>query len=332
MFIDETKIKLETGRGGNGSKSIHREKFLVRGKPDGGDGGRGGHIYFKSSSSLHTLYDIDQAKMFKTIAGEDGKADRKHGKSGIDKTILVPLGTKVIDKKGQVLAYFQNDQEKKMIAEGGNGGKGNMNFKNASNKGTTKISLGGTGVKFEIKLELRLIADCGLIGLPNAGKSSLIQRLTNSQSKVGDYAFTTLRPFLGVVKHNYGSFVLADIPGLIKGAASGKGLGNRFLKHISHCRFLVFVIDAHKQQIKKDYLLLLNELQSYEEDLSKRTKIILLNKIDLLDSKTDLKSDKGLDCQVIPVSAVSGKGLTEFIQSILQQIAQEKLIHSSMAW
>ncbi len=331
MFIDETILEIKTGQGGDGSKSIHREKFLVRGKPDGGDGGQGGHVYFQSFSSLHTLYDIQLNRFIKTDSGEQGQPNRQHGKNGKDICIHVPIGTRITELySDKFIADFGKDQEKILIASGGLGGKGNMNFKSSQNKGTTKITLGKIGVKLKLKLELQLIADCGLVGFPNVGKSSLIQRLTNSQSKIGSYPFTTLQPFLGVVQHSYGSFVLADIPGLIKGAAQGKGLGNQFLKHIERCHCLVFVVDSSQDSIWEDYQSLLHELKSFQPELVQRPKIILTNKVDL--GKPRIKPEWKKNVQIILTSSISGKGLKEFTQSMSQIITKAKNTKIQDSW
>ena len=323
MFLDETILEIKTGKGGNGCKSFHRQRFQAKGGPDGGNGGKGGDIFLKASENLHTLYDLQERYFIKTEAGSVGKDHFRNGRDGKDITLLVPIGTSIFTLKQYnnstnetLIGSLNKHHDILKIALGGKGGKGNNTFKTAQNKAPEQFTQGKPGEHKKIKLELKLIADCGLVGFPNAGKSSIISKISNSKSKVGDYAFTTLKPHLGIIKKSYGSFVLADIPGLIKDASKGKGLGNQFLRHIEKCSCLAFVLDLHNKSWEQ-YQSLLLELKQYNKVLLERPQIILLNKIDLGVLPIDARFQQP-HIQTILTSAVSGVGLEEFTSVVMQ--------------
>ena len=326
MFLDESILEVRTGRGGDGSKSFHRERFRTKGGPDGGDGGRGGHVYFVATNNMHTLYDIHQMFTVKTTSGQPGTGGRTHGKSGSDVFLKVPLGTKLTDAHtGEFIGTLESEGKKILVAMGGKGGLGNVHFKTSSNKAPEQFTLGSPGIQKKIKLELQLMADCGLVGFPNVGKSSLLNHLSNAKPKVADYAFTTLRPYLGVVQNGKGnSFILADIPGILEGAAKGKGLGNQFLKHIQRSLCLAFVLDISSKQQWKDYQTLLEELKSFEPALMRRKQIILFNKLDLGEHKIDRRF-KEVEAPLIKVSAISGEGLQKFKWTVLKHLENKSI-------
>jgi GTP-binding protein len=326
MFLDEAIIEVRTGRGGDGSKSFHREKFMTKGGPDGGDGGRGGHIYFVAANNIHTLYDIHQMFTVKTLSGQPGTGGRTHGKSGSDVVLKVPLGTKLSDAHtGEFIGTLEQEGETFLVAKGGKGGLGNVHFKSSSNKAPEQFTPGEPGLRKKVKLELQLMADCGFVGFPNVGKSSLLNHLSNAKPKVADYAFTTLRPYLGVVHNGEGnSFILADIPGILEGAAEGKGLGNQFLRHIQRSLCLAFVLDISSEQQWNDYQTLLEELKSFEPALMRRKQIILFNKSDLGDYKIDRRF-KEIKRPLIKASAISGEGLNKFKWTVLKYLENKSI-------
>ncbi len=313
MFLDETKIEISAGKGGDGAISFRREKYVPRGGPNGGNGGRGGHVILKASKDLHTLYDIGQKRTLRAPEGGKGGSSDSTGRSGKDTVLLVPMGTLVKDAEtGELLADLKTDGQKEILAHGGRGGLGNTVFKSSVHRTPVKSTPGLPGEQRKLALELKLLADCGFVGFPNAGKSSLLRRVSAATPKVADYPFTTLKPILGLVRVGLGrSFVLEDIPGLIEGAAEGKGLGHRFLRHIERTRCLAFVIDASGEKPYKQYQVLRAELGKFHPLLLEKPKLILLNKMDLGDFPVDRKFKKE-KCPVLCVSAVSGQGLKEF--------------------
>jgi GTP-binding protein len=313
MFLDETRIEVIAGKGGDGMVSFRREKYVPRGGPSGGNGGRGGHVILKASKDLRTLYDIGQQRIFRARDGEKGGSADCTGKSGQDVLLPVPMGTVVKDAaSGETLADLQWDGEEAMLARGGRGGLGNSVFKNSVRQTPRKSTPGETGEARKLSLELKLLADCALVGFPNAGKSSILRRVSAATPKVGDYPFTTLQPVLGVVGLGAGrSFVLVDIPGLIEGAAEGKGLGHRFLRHIERTRCLAFVLDGSDPDPYEQYRVLRGELQRFHPLLLEKPKLILLNKSDLGKRKPNAKFRRE-KCPVLQTSAVSGEGLEEF--------------------
>lgn len=334
-FIDETKLYLTAGSGGSGASHFRREKFVPFGGPDGGDGGDGGSIYFKGDTSKITLFDLQHTPNIKAKDGKPGEGNCRHGKSGDDITVKVPLGTQIYNFDDETLiADIIDDQNAVLIAKGGRGGKGNDFFKSATNQTPTHCQPGEPGKKLEVKLSLKLIANVGLIGMPNAGKSTLISKISSAKPKIGDYPFTTLIPSLGVVKWQEGkTFVVADIPGLIPGAHSGKGLGIQFLKHIERTNMLVHILDLGcliGATEYKDLLTIFNQINSeltlFSPDLLKKLKVVVLNKKDLVSEKDSLdnliKSIKSMGYVVFSISGATGDGVHDLVQFLGKSIEQ----------
>jgi GTP-binding protein len=313
MFLDETTIEVIAGKGGDGMVAFRHEKYVPMGGPCGGNGGRGGHVILTASKDRHTLYDIGQSRVFKAEHGEKGGTGDCTGRSGVDQILLLPAGTLVKDADtGEVLADLKKDGQKIIIAEGGRGGAGNTAFKSSRNQAPRQFTPGAPGGRRRLALELKLLADCGLVGFPNAGKSSLIRSVSSATPKVADYPFTTLKPALGVVSVGAGaSFVLVDIPGIIEGAAEGKGLGHRFLRHIERTRCLVFTMDASGKDPYGEYKVLRKELEKFHPLLLEKPKLIVLSKCDLGDFPVD-KRFKKEKCPVLQTSSITGLGLAEF--------------------
>ncbi len=331
MFLDQCNIEIIAGKGGDGATSFRREKFVPRGGPDGGNGGRGGHISFKAHSGLHTLYDIGNEKKFKAGVGGAGGASHCTGKNGVDLIIEVPIGTLIRDAvSDDILADLTSDSDTFMAAKGGKGGVGNSAFKSATNQAPTKHTLGGDGQSYRLRLELKLMADCGLVGFPNVGKSSLVRKLSNARPKVGDFPFTTLKPHIGVCTiPGGGSFAIADLPGLIEGAAEGKGLGLQFLRHIERTAILAFVLDPTQGSISEQYRILRGELAAYHSALLDKPHMILVNKSDLgADAKWDGEITE-LSSPLLSCSSLSGEGLDEFKQWIIGNLKTQNRLSSS---
>ena len=275
-FLDQVKIYVKAGNGGDGSPSFRREKFIEYGGPDGGDGGKGGSIVLKSERNLNTLIDYRYQQHHKAKRGENGMGQNRTGKSGEDLILKVPLGTQVFEEDNKTLIYdFTRPGEKFFAAVGGKGGLGNTRFKTSTNRAPKKFTNGGTGEEFTIWLQLKTIADIGIIGLPNAGKSSLLASITNATPKIANYQFTTLNPNLGVATYDDKEITIADIPGLIEGAHEGVGLGVQFLKHIERCKTILHLIDITGNDIEKAYKQVKNELFSYSPELTKKKKLII---------------------------------------------------------
>lgn len=336
MFLDYAKIYAKSGDGGNGCVSFRREKFVPKGGPNGGDGGKGGDVIFKASSQLSTLIDFRYRAHYKAERGHHGEGALKTGKNGKDIIIRVPCGSIIKDfETGKVLHELLKDGDEKVILKGGRGGKGNTHFKNSTNQAPRKAQPGEAGQEKTLQVELKLIADAGLVGFPNAGKSTLISKISSAKPKIANYAFTTLTPNLGIVRYKeYDSFVVADIPGIIEGASSGKGLGFQFLRHIERTRILLFLIDATnldgaktKKEFMKDYEILLKELKTYEAHLLDKPRIICFTKTDAIteELKKKLSRMKSKE-QKILISSVSGENLEELKTMIwnLLQKAKEK--------
>ena len=286
-FLDQVKIFIKAGNGGSGSPSFRREKFIEFGGPDGGDGGKGGSIIFKSERNLNTLIDYRYQQHFKAERGGDGKGKNQTGKGGGDLFLKVPLGTQVFEEDNKTLIFdFKHENEIFVAASGGKGGFGNTRFKSSTNRAPRKFTKGTKGEEFWIWLQLKTIADIGIIGMPNAGKSSLLASITSATPKIANYKFTTLNPNLGVASYDDREITLADIPGLIEGAHSGVGLGIKFLKHIERCKTLLHLIDINEEDLIKNYNQVRKELRNYSSQLIKKKEIIVLNKIDLIDKKT----------------------------------------------
>ncbi|MDC3069445.1 GTPase ObgE, partial [Candidatus Pelagibacter sp.] len=285
-FLDQVKIYVKAGNGGDGSPSFRREKFIEFGGPDGGDGGKGGSVILKAEQNLNTLIDFRYQQHHKAKRGENGAGQNRTGKSGEDLILKVPLGTQVFEEDNKTLIYdFTKISEKFTAAAGGKGGLGNTRFKSSTNRAPRKFTKGTQGEEFTIWLQLKTIADIGIIGLPNAGKSSLLASVTNANPKIANYQFTTLNPNLGVASYDDKEITIADIPGLIEGAHKGTGLGIQFLKHIERCKSLLHLIDITSEDLKKSYQQVKNELKKYSSKLVKKKELIVLNKIDLIDEK-----------------------------------------------
>ena len=291
-FLDQVKIFIKAGDGGSGSPSFRREKFIEFGGPDGGDGGKGGSIILTSERNLNTLIDYRYKQHFKAGRGGDGGGKNKTGKGGEDLYLKVPVGTQILEEDNKTLIFdFRKEKEEFLVASGGKGGFGNTRFKSSTNRAPKKFTRGRKGEEFWIWLQLKTIADIGIIGLPNAGKSSLLASITRANPKIANYKFTTINPNLGVVRYDDKEVTLADIPGLIEGAHQGVGLGIKFLKHIERCKSLVHLIDVNEKDLSEAYKQVRNELKKYSKDLIYKKEIVVLNKIDLIDKKT-LKDKK----------------------------------------
>ena len=285
-FLDQVKIFVKAGDGGSGSPSFRREKFIEFGGPDGGDGGKGGSVILKSERNLNTLIDYRYQQHFKAQRGGDGKGKKMTGKGGENLYLKVPIGTQVFEEDNKTLIFdFKKNNDEFVVASGGKGGFGNTKFKSSTNRAPKKFTKGIKGEEFWIWLQLKTIADIGIIGLPNAGKSSLLASMTSATPKIANYKFTTLNPNLGVAVYDDKEITLADIPGLIEGAHSGVGLGIKFLKHIERCKTLLHLIDINEEDLVSSYKQVRNELKSYGKELIKKKEIIVFNKIDLLQKK-----------------------------------------------
>lgn len=323
QFMDNVKIKISSGKGGNGVVAWRREKYVDKGGPAGGDGGNGGSVYAVADEGLSTLIDFTYKKVFKAENGENGFKKSMHGKSAKDLYIKVPAGTIIKDlKTGNIIADLTQNGQSVLLAKGGKGGRGNIHFCTPQNRAPQYCEPGEPGIERNLQLELKLIADVGLLGMPNAGKSTFISRVSSAKPKIADYPFTTIIPNLGVVKkHNGDGYVVADIPGLIEGASEGVGLGHDFLRHVERCRFLVHIVDCTAENPRKNYDIINNELKKYSQKLAELHQIIALNKIDAI-SQEELeevkKQFKKLDLYCI--SAVTGEGLEELKNEIEQKV------------
>ncbi len=316
QFIDKANIKISSGKGGNGVVAWRREKFVDRGGPAGGDGGNGGSVYLIADEGMSTLMDFTYRSIFKADNGENGFKKSMHGKSAKDLYIKVPTGTIVRDlKTGNIIADMTQHEQKVLVAKGGKGGRGNTHFCTPQNRAPQYCEPGEPGIERNLQLELKLIADVGLLGFPNAGKSTFISRVSASKAKIADYPFTTIVPNLGVVKKGSGDgYVIADIPGLIEGASEGVGLGHDFLRHVERCRFLLHIVDGTEENPVNNYKIINNELEKYSETLSKLYQIVAINKIDAIDPERleELKQGfKSLGIEPFCISAVTGENVEE---------------------
>ncbi len=285
-FLDQAKINLKAGNGGSGSASFRREKYVEFGGPDGGDGGDGGSILFEAERNLNTLIDYRYSQHFKAENGKPGSKKNKTGANGKDLVLKVPIGTQIYEEDNNTIIYdFKKNNEKYLVASGGKGGLGNVRFKSSTNRAPRKKTNGKEGEEFWIWLQLKIIADVGIIGLPNAGKSSLLASLTRAKPKIANYPFTTINPNLGVTYYNNKEVTLADIPGLVEGAHKGIGLGDKFLRHIERCKILLHLIDVTENNLAENYEKIRSELKSYDISLSKKKEIIYFNKSDLVEKK-----------------------------------------------
>ena len=285
-FLDQAKIFIKAGNGGAGSAHFRREKFIEYGGPDGGDGGDGGSVIFESERNLNTLIDFRYTQHFKAEKGQDGSKKKRTGANGKDLIIKIPVGTQIYEEDNNTLIYdFTKNKERYLVASGGKGGLGNVRFKSSTNRAPRRKTNGKIGEEFWVWLQLKVIADIGIIGLPNAGKSSLLSSLTRAKPKIASYPFTTLNPNLGVTYYNNKEITLADIPGLIEGAHKGAGLGDKFLRHIERCKILLHLIDITEEDLVGNYYKIRSELQAYDKKLSKKKEIIFFNKSDLLEKE-----------------------------------------------
>ena len=315
-FLDQVKIYIKAGNGGDGSPSFRREKFIEFGGPDGGDGGNGGSIILRAERNLNTLIDYRYQQHHKAKRGDNGAGQNRTGKGGENLILKVPLGTQVFEEDNKTLLYdFVRVGEEFVVAKGGKGGLGNTRFKSSTNRAPRKFTKGGLGEEYTIWLQLKTIADVGIIGLPNAGKSSLLAAMTNASPKIANYQFTTLNPNLGVAVYDDKEITVADIPGLIEGAHKGTGLGIQFLKHVERCKSLLHMIDITNEDIKKSYNQVKNELKKYSKKLSKKKELVVLNKIDLIDEKKmrDILDDfsKSSKSEIIVVSTLEKKSISK---------------------
>jgi len=333
-FVDEAIIEIHAGNGGDGAASFRREKFIPRGGPDGGDGGRGGSIYAVADRNINTLVDYRFARIHRARDGEKGRGKDQYGKSAEDIDLRVPVGTVVTDLENDgLVADLGQDGARALIAAGGEGGRGNLHFKSSTNRAPRQFTRGGEGEHRRLKLELKLLADVGLLGMPNAGKSTLIRALSAARPKVADYPFTTLAPSLGVVRVDMNrSFVLADIPGLIEGAAEGAGLGHQFLRHLARTRLLLHLVDIAPVDESVDPVreakAIVSELKKYDESLYRKPRWLVLNKIDALPAQERDRAVKrivkglGWKGKSLIISALTGEGCRELAFAVMQHLEQ----------
>jgi len=333
-FIDEATVNIYAGDGGNGIASFRREKYEPMGGPNGGDGGKGGSILFESDENINTLIDFRFVKNYRAKRGENGRSSECYGAKGEDLILKVPVGTVISERQtGEIIADFKGHGKKVLVAKGGKGGLGNVHFKSSINRAPRQCTQGDSGEEFEIYLELKVLADVGLLGMPNAGKSSLIRIISAAKPKVANYPFTTLQPNLGVVKIDMQrSFVVADIPGLIEGAADGYGLGHQFLRHLSRTKLLLHILDIAPYDDFIDPVLeaksIIKELEKYSEDIANKERWLVLNKIDLINDIDNVKNTiiEKLNWagKVFCISAINGKGCKELTYEIMKHVEFEK--------
>ncbi|MFO1185971.1 MAG: GTPase ObgE [Alphaproteobacteria bacterium] len=325
-FLDEARIHIRSGNGGAGCVSFHRAKFIEFGGPDGGDGGRGGDVIAEAAGGLNTLIDYRYQQHFKAKTGGHGMGKNRAGANAPPVILKVPAGTEILDEgTGEVIADLEAEGDIALIAKGGNGGFGNAHFKSSTNRAPRHANPGQEGIERTILLRLKLIADAGLIGLPNAGKSTFLSAVSAARPKIADYPFTTLYPGLGVVEIDGGSFVMADIPGLIEGAHEGAGLGVKFLKHVERCRVLLHLVDGTSEDVTEAYRIVRTELASYSPELAGKREIVALNKCDALEAATLEERlavlAKACGGEVIRLSGVSGEGVKEALRALAAAIA-----------
>ena len=334
-FIDEAVIQVIAGKGGDGSASFRREKFIPRGGPDGGDGGHGGSIFAIADRNINTLVDYRFARLHRAKKGENGRGADRYGKGAEDIVLRMPVGTVVTNiATGEIIADLKQHQQKALLAKGGTGGIGNLHFKSSTNRAPRQFTFGEPGQEFDLKLELKVLADVGLLGMPNAGKSTLIRAVSAARPKVADYPFTTLHPNLGMVRVDQNrSFVMADIPGLIEGAAEGAGLGHRFLKHLARTRLLLHLVDVAPLDENIDPVreakAIVKELRKYDESLFQKPRWLVLNKTDMLPADEREKICKklirslGWKGKSFIISALTGEGCKELTYAIMEHLEQE---------
>ncbi len=327
-FIDYVKILCRSGKGGAGSRHFHRAKYVPKGGPDGGDGGRGGHIILKGNRHMWTLLPLRYQRHIFATDGQSGGENRSFGKDGEDRIIEVPVGTAVFDAEtGEFLCEVTEDEQEVKLLRGGKGGWGNCHFATSTNRAPRYAQPGQPAIEKAVVLELKLLGDVGLVGFPNAGKSTLLSALSAAKPKIADYPFTTMEPQLGIVQYRGNeSFVMADIPGIIEGASEGKGLGLRFLRHIERNAVLLFMVPADSDDIKKDYEVLLHEVKEFNPELSDKSRVLAITKCDMLDEELmeAIKSEVPDDVKVVFISAVTGMGLTELKDVLWREINSEE--------
>lgn len=337
-FLDLTKVYIRSGGGGAGCVSFRRDKYVEFGGPDGGDGGNGGSVYAEAVEGLNTLIDFRYQQHFFAKSGQPGMGSQKTGKSGDDIVLKVPLGTEILDEDEEtVLADLTEVGQRVCLAEGGNGGWGNLRFKSSTNRAPAKANPGIPGVERTIWLRLKLIADAGLLGLPNAGKSTFLAAVSNARPKIADYPFTTLVPNLGVVGIDGKEFVMADIPGLIEGASEGRGLGMQFLAHVERCKVLLHLVDGTSSTITKDYRTIIKEIEAYSEVLGDKPRVLALNKCDALDKKTISERRRALEKasggKVHVISGVAGMGLQDVLRDLYARIHEgAEVVEEARPW
>ena len=323
-FVDYIKIYASSGKGGRGSAHLHREKYITKGGPDGGDGGRGGHIILRGNNDMWTLFHLKFKKHFRAEQGGDGSKSRSTGKDGKDIYIDVPLGTIVRDSEtAEIIFEITENKEEKILLEGGMGGRGNWHFKSATNQTPRYAQPGVDGLEGWFQIELKILADVGLVGFPNAGKSTLLSVITAAKPKIADYAFTTLKPNLGIVEYReFKSFVMADIPGIIEGAAEGKGLGHRFLRHIERNSTLLFLIPADSDDIRKEFDILLNELKKHNPELLDKQRLLAISKTDMLDEELqeEIKNELPTGIPFVFISSLAQTGLQELKDKLWEML------------
>ena len=329
-FLDLAKVYIRSGAGGGGAVSFRREKYIEYGGPDGGDGGKGGSVIIEAVEGLNTLIDFRYQQHFFAKNGQPGMGKQRTGRDGDDIVLRVPVGTEVLDEDEETLiAELMEVGERIVLAKGGNGGFGNLHFKTATNQAPRRANPGQPGVERTIWLRLKLIADAGLLGLPNAGKSTFLSATSNARPKIADYPFTTLHPNLGVVGVDGAEFVVADIPGLIAGAHEGRGIGDRFLGHVERCSVLLHLVDGTSETIAEDYRVIIGELEAYGGHLADKPRITALNKIDALDDEERAEAKAALEAEiggpVFMMSGVSREGLAQVLRALRAEISEDKL-------
>lgn len=324
-FIDYVKVFCRSGKGGAGSKSFFRDNLNSKGGPDGGDGGKGGSVILKANAQLWTLLHLKYKRHIFCEDGGNGSKRNRTGKDGDDRIVEVPLGTVARDPEtGEQLAEVTEDGQEIILVKGGRGGQGNTHFKSPTNQSPKYAQPGEEGIEQSIVLELKVLADVGLVGFPNAGKSTLLSVVSAAKPEIANYAFTTITPNLGIVPYrDYRSFVMADIPGIIEGASEGKGLGHRFLRHIERNAILLFLISADSDDINKEYNILLSELEKFNKELLYKERILAISKSDLLDQELEdeIRNELEIDCEVIFISSVTGKNITELKDKLWKHLS-----------
>jgi GTP-binding protein len=337
-FLDLSKVYIRSGGGGGGCVSFRRDKYVEFGGPDGGDGGNGGNVFAEAVEGLNTLIDFRYQQHFFAKSGQPGMGSQRTGKTADDVVLKVPVGTEILDEDEEtVIADLVTPGQKVLLAKGGNGGFGNLYFKSATNRAPARANPGLEGVERTIWLRLKLIADAGLLGLPNAGKSTFLAAVSNARPKIADYPFTTLVPNLGVVGIDGKEFVMADIPGLIEGASEGRGLGMQFLAHVERCKVLLHLVDGTSSTITKDYRTIVKEIEAYSEILGDKPRIVALNKCDALDKKTITERRRALEKasggKVFVISGVAGLGLQDVLRDLYAMIVQgSEVIEKDAPW